>query len=56
MVSSRPYRPGLAVAEAVAEIRRCRGTQFSPRLTDLFIEAVEEMSAEGDYSAQASAV
>lgn len=56
MVSSRPYRPGLAVAEAVAEIRRCRGTQFSPHLTDLFIEAVEEMSAEGDYSAQESAV
>jgi diguanylate cyclase (GGDEF)-like protein len=40
MVSRRPYRPGVMTeAEAMAELRRCAGTQFDPRVVDAF-EAV----------------
>jgi len=43
MTSSRPYRKGLTTREALEEIRRFRGTQFSPELTDVFIRMVNEM-------------
>ncbi|MDQ4040675.1 MAG: diguanylate cyclase [Actinomycetota bacterium] len=40
MVSRRPYRSGVMTeAEAMAELRRCAGTQFDPRVVDAF-EAV----------------
>jgi PAS domain S-box-containing protein/diguanylate cyclase (GGDEF)-like protein len=34
MTSNRPYRQGRPLDEAVAEIVRCSGTQFSPRIVD----------------------
>ena len=43
MTSSRPYRKGFTTREALEEIRRFRGTQFSPELTDVFIRMVNEM-------------
>ncbi|MGB7972608.1 MAG: HD domain-containing phosphohydrolase [Candidatus Deferrimicrobiaceae bacterium] len=43
MTSSRPYRKGLTTRQALEEIRRFRGTQFSPELTDVFIRMVNEM-------------
>ncbi len=46
MTTSRPYRQGLPRDAAVAEILRHRGTQFSPRLTDLFIEGLHEFQDE----------
>jgi HD-GYP domain-containing protein (c-di-GMP phosphodiesterase class II) len=42
MTTSRPYRPGRCRDAAVREILACRGTQFAPHLTDLFIEALHE--------------
>lgn len=42
MTTSRPYRPGRCRDEAVREILACRGTQFAPHLTDMFIEALHE--------------
>ena len=42
MTSSRPYRAGLPAEVAIAEIIRCRGTQFDPRLTDYFVAAVQK--------------
>lgn len=41
MTTDRPYRAGLASSEALAEIQRCRGTQFSPKLVDFFIEDLQ---------------
>lgn len=41
MVTNRPYRRSLGKEEALAEIRRCRGTQFDPEVADCFVEAVE---------------
>jgi len=40
MVSDRPYRKAMCRADAIAEIRRCAGTQFDPALADMFIEIV----------------
>ena len=41
MTSDRPYRPGLSMDEALAEIARCSGTQFDPRVVDAIMEAVD---------------
>ena len=36
MVQDRPYQPGLTVREAVAEIERCAGEHFDPRVVAAF--------------------
>jgi HD-GYP domain-containing protein (c-di-GMP phosphodiesterase class II) len=46
MTSSRPYRPGRSLEEAIQEIRDFRGRQFAPGLADLFIEALREETEE----------
>lgn len=38
MVSDRPYRAAMSHDYAMAEIRRCSGTQFDPGLANLFIK------------------
>lgn len=40
MTCDRAYRKGLSVAEAVAEIKKCAGTQFDPEVASVFIEKV----------------
>lgn len=47
MTTSRPYRPGRSLEEAIQEIEDFRGRQFAPRLADLFIEALQEETEEG---------
>jgi diguanylate cyclase (GGDEF)-like protein len=42
MVSDRAYRPARTPEEAVAELRRCAGTQFDPMVVDAFCEALAE--------------
>jgi putative nucleotidyltransferase with HDIG domain len=37
MTTTRPYRAALTPGDAVEEILRFRGTQFSPTLTDVFV-------------------
>lgn len=39
MTTDRPYRQALSREEAIKEIRKCRGTQFSPRVVDAFLKA-----------------
>ncbi len=48
MTTTRPYRKGLSAPEAVQEILRFRGTQFSPMLTDVFVRMVEENPLMGE--------
>lgn len=48
----RPYKRAWPVADALAEIRRLRGLQFEPRLTDIFLALVPRLQREvGDLDA-----
>ncbi|QJW48742.1 Fe-S-containing hydro-lyase [bacterium BFN5] len=38
MIDDRPYRKGLPVEAAVAEIKRCSGTQFDPVVVSAFLQ------------------
>ena len=37
MTTDRPYRKALSEADALAELRRCSGTQFDPEVVDALI-------------------
>jgi putative nucleotidyltransferase with HDIG domain len=37
MISDRPYRRALSIAHAKEEIERCSGTQFDPRVVEVFL-------------------
>jgi response regulator RpfG family c-di-GMP phosphodiesterase len=37
MTTGRRYRAALADDQAIAELRRCAGTQFDPRVVDALI-------------------
>jgi len=41
MISDRPYRKAMNKEEAVAELKRCAGTQFDPHLVDIFLDLVK---------------
>jgi diguanylate cyclase (GGDEF)-like protein len=41
MTSDRPYRAGMPVADALAELARCATTQFDPAIVQAMIELVE---------------
>jgi diguanylate cyclase (GGDEF)-like protein len=42
MTSSRPYRAPMSVEGALAELRRCAGTQFDPMVVDAFCAVITE--------------
>ena len=46
MVSARAYRKARSVEEALAELRRCRGTQFDPLVVDAFLRSIESLSGQ----------
>ncbi len=41
MTSTRSYRRGRPAAEAVAELRRCAGSQFDPQMVEALVTAVD---------------
>jgi len=53
MRCDRPYRKAMTEKQAIAELRKGAGTQFDPRLVDLFIKLVES-SLEDSVIQQAS--
>ncbi len=42
MLSDRPYRNALPMSHAREEIRRCAGSQFDPRIVDVFLSIPEK--------------
>jgi putative nucleotidyltransferase with HDIG domain len=46
MVSARPYRKARPVEEALAELQRCRGTQFDPLVVDAFLRSLQSLSGQ----------
>ncbi len=47
IVSRRSYKEAATLDQAVAEMRRCRGTQFHPAVVDAFLRIVERDRTEG---------
>jgi HD-GYP domain-containing protein (c-di-GMP phosphodiesterase class II) len=43
MTSPRPYAAQRTIGEAIAELRRCVGTQFDPTVVDALSELVVEL-------------
>jgi len=43
MLSTRSYKQGWPINEAVAELVHCRGTHFDPKIVDAFLELKSEM-------------
>lgn len=42
MISKRAYRDGMPIEKAKAEIERCKGTQFDPKIADAFLTMIDE--------------
>jgi len=43
MTSDRPYRKAMNFEAALAEIERCKGTQFDPEISDVFLKMSKEV-------------
>lgn len=46
MISDRPYRPAGVMETAIAELRRCSGTQFDPVAVEAFLRVLHRQKAE----------
>jgi HD-GYP domain-containing protein (c-di-GMP phosphodiesterase class II) len=46
MVSPRPYKMAISVAAAIAELRRCAGTQFDAAVVEAFAGVLAELRPE----------
>jgi diguanylate cyclase (GGDEF)-like protein len=44
MSCRRPYKTALTYPECLAELQRCRGTQFDPLMVDAFLEVLEDVA------------
>jgi len=42
MITERPYQHARAAAEALAELQRCAGTQFDPRVVETLIDLLQK--------------
>jgi diguanylate cyclase (GGDEF)-like protein len=45
MLDVRAYKPAMALDDALAELRRCAGSQFDPALVDVFCRIVTDRTA-----------
>ena len=46
MISDRPYRKAMSREDAIAELKRCAGTQFDPDLVEKFIQVLDKFDSE----------
>ena len=54
MTSARPYKAAWPVAKAVAELERCAGTQFDPKIVEAFLSLQKDPLASIDLDLPAS--
>ena len=47
MTSDRPYRKAMPKSAAITELRRQAGTQFDPKLVDIFLRVIDRLEREG---------
>lgn len=47
MTADRPYRRGRGADDAIAELKRCSGTQFDPRIVEVMTAVVEDLERTG---------
>jgi diguanylate cyclase (GGDEF)-like protein len=52
MLDERVYKPAMTLEDALAELRRCAGTQFDPRLVEVFYRLVSERAERAAAGAQ----
>ncbi|MBE3034345.1 MAG: HD domain-containing protein, partial [Actinobacteria bacterium] len=55
MSLQRPYRAARTYEECLAELQRCRGTQFDPGMTDAFLRVLDRLARLRDVSRRAAA-
>lgn len=41
MTTDKPYQAKMSKAEAISELKHCRGTQFDPKIVDIFIKILD---------------
>jgi two-component system, cell cycle response regulator len=46
LISSRPYAPGMSESDARAELRRCAGSQFDPRVIGALLAELDHRTAQ----------
>jgi HD-GYP domain-containing protein (c-di-GMP phosphodiesterase class II) len=56
MTTTRSYRQGMPVAAAVAELRRCSGTQFDPQVVTALLDVIGDPGWELSMHAEPEAV
>ena len=54
MIGPRPYRLGMSEEVAIAELRRCAGTQFDPAIVEVFCALRAEERAESELQRSTS--
>ena len=40
MTADRPYRKGMSMDKVIAEVKRCSGTQFDPKVVEVFLKTI----------------
>ncbi|MDI3517772.1 MAG: hypothetical protein PWP37_1719, partial [Thermotogota bacterium] len=48
MTSDRPYRDAMKVEEAIKELKKCKGSQFDPKVVDVFIRMIQINYSQGN--------
>jgi putative two-component system response regulator len=56
LISDRPYKQAWSVDDALAEIKKCRGTLFDPELADVFVSLEQDVRGILDRTSAASAL